>query len=130
MTAFVPKEFNASDPAPMKTVTVMPDAQFILSAGASNDGGGAAYVWDWRNGFQKTKQTRDSLFLSSLSLQTWRMVVLGSEDGFSTVWNWGTGTRLALPYNAHTAKDVADQIAARIKAYFENNLQGVDRLVV
>jgi len=135
ISVFVPDDLGDKEPrAPVRTVTVLHDATYILSAGqktADPEDGGRAYIWDWRKGFEiKSFDCKKGTILSSAEMPAWRMTLLGCSDGFTTIWQWSSGAKMALPYHAHSSQDLKDAAAGRMQDYFENNIEGLNRLKI
>mmetsp|Transcript_54508 Transcript_54508/g.138463 ORF Transcript_54508/g.138463 Transcript_54508/m.138463 type:complete len:1744 (+) Transcript_54508:70-5301(+) len=118
---------------PVLTVSVLPDATFILSGGADDAVGttGSAYIWDWRLGFQKQQyKCGGGAILSSAPLIPWRQAVVGCANGYSTIWDWDNGATVDLPYCARSAEEIQQAIGARLAVYRNFHLPGMQRLAV
>jgi len=125
---FVPNAPSAR--GPVYSVSIQYDATYIISGGDNNAGGGAAYLWDWRYGYQTGTTSADLPVRSTFVEPAYRLSGVGSEDQFIYMWNWASDTVYNVPYNTLSTKDIAEQFAGRIKLAYENNLNGEQRLAV
>lgn len=117
---------------PVHTATVLNDATYILSAGATSyedETQGEAYLWDWRQGIKhKSWSNAHGAFLSSVEFPAYRIFGLGVADNFTSLLNWDVGTYVRLPYNSQTIKEVQNRIKFYMQKYGQTRLNGIERL--